>query len=150
MGPSPIPGKASDVVEAGMRSANEPGATRAAFSASTSQKASLTIRSPSGNLLGMTSYFERADRPLSMRERQERVRRALARAQGSRDDGGEEREFVERERGKVGVDGGREMVGRVEGEKGGRSSRLGFERKEQGFVGGSSRRIWWRKLRCRC
>ena len=30
----------------------------------------------------MASYFERPDRPLSMRERQERVRRAMERAQG--------------------------------------------------------------------
>ena len=47
-----------------------------------SQKSPLTIRSPSGNLLGMASYFERPDRPLSMRERQERVRRAMERVQG--------------------------------------------------------------------
>lgn len=35
------------------------------------------IRSPSGHLLGRQSFEERDDRPLSMRERQERVRQRL-------------------------------------------------------------------------
>lgn len=33
-----------------------------------------TVRSPSGNVLGPNAYFAHPDRPLSMRERQERVR----------------------------------------------------------------------------
>jgi len=36
------------------------------------------VRSPSGNLLGKTGYFWRDDRPLSLRERQERIRAGLA------------------------------------------------------------------------
>jgi hypothetical protein len=36
------------------------------------------VRSPSGNLLGKQGYFTRDDRPLSLRERQERIRAGLA------------------------------------------------------------------------
>jgi hypothetical protein len=36
------------------------------------------VRSPSGNLLGKEGYFTRDDRPLSLRERQERIRAGLA------------------------------------------------------------------------
>lgn len=36
------------------------------------------VRSPSGNLLGKTGYFCRDDRPLSLRERQERIKAGLA------------------------------------------------------------------------
>lgn len=36
-----------------------------------------TIRSPSGNLLGLGGYMNHPARPLSMRERQEKVRRAM-------------------------------------------------------------------------
>ena len=36
------------------------------------------VRSPSGNLLGKQGYFTRDDRPLSLRERHERIRAGLA------------------------------------------------------------------------
>lgn len=36
-----------------------------------------TIRSPSGNLLGPSGFFGHPSRPLSLRERQERVREAV-------------------------------------------------------------------------
>lgn len=36
------------------------------------------MRSPSGNLLGKTGYICRDDRPLSLRERQERIKAGLA------------------------------------------------------------------------
>lgn len=36
------------------------------------------MRSPSGNLLGKTGYVCRDDRPLSLRERQERIKAGLA------------------------------------------------------------------------
>jgi len=36
------------------------------------------VRSPSGNLLSKQGYFTRDDRPLSLRERQERIRAGLA------------------------------------------------------------------------
>lgn len=42
------------------------------------------VRSPSGNLLGRQSFEEREDRPLSMRERQERVRQQVLLLQQSR------------------------------------------------------------------
>ena len=35
------------------------------------------VRSPSGNLLGKTGYFCRDDRPLSLRERQQRIKAGL-------------------------------------------------------------------------
>lgn len=36
------------------------------------------VRSPSGNVLGRRSFSEREDRPLSLRERQERIRQGLS------------------------------------------------------------------------
>ena len=99
---------------------------------SASRKASLTIRSPSGNLLGMTSYFERADRPLSMRERQERVRMAMERAQRGESRFGE--------RGKEG-DGG--------GGGGGRDKEGGGGEGEQKKLLGASKRSWWSRWCCR-
>lgn len=38
---------------------------------------SKAIRSPSGNYLDRNSFFQREDRPLSLRERQERVRQGI-------------------------------------------------------------------------
>ncbi len=63
------------------------------------------VRSPSGNLLAIDNYFDRPDRPLSLRERQERIRarveqareaaaEATAAGNGQGHDGSEKRKWA--------------------------------------------------------